>query len=236
MTGTLALVGSGEYLPVMAELESELFQDGVSHGQRPVFVQLATAAGQESDDRLEYWKQLGARQAERIEVEVDFVPVFSRSDAERQDFADRVSNAALIYFSGGDPGYLADVMRGTPVWEAVERSFRSGSSLAGCSAGAMFMARKVPSIRFLKRAPLDGVALTPELQVIPHFDRIHHWVPDAAVRIMTNVPDGVTLLGIDEDTALVRRDRQWRVWGRQGVHVLNGTQVGRYSRGAQLQF
>ena len=64
MHGSLALVGSGEYLPAMANFEKSLLDDGIKNGKRPIYVQIPTAAGQESDDRLDYWKQLGKAQAD----------------------------------------------------------------------------------------------------------------------------------------------------------------------------
>ena len=75
MRGSLALVGSGEYLPAMAEFERSLIGDGVANGHRPRYIQIPTAAGQESSQRLEYWKDLGAAQAERLNVENDFLPI-----------------------------------------------------------------------------------------------------------------------------------------------------------------
>ena len=48
MRGSLALVGSGEYLPAMAEFEKSLIGDGVANGHRPRYIQIPTAAGQES--------------------------------------------------------------------------------------------------------------------------------------------------------------------------------------------
>jgi hypothetical protein len=37
MNGSLALVGSGEYLPAMAEFEKSLISDGVSNGMKPIY-------------------------------------------------------------------------------------------------------------------------------------------------------------------------------------------------------
>ena len=48
MNGSLALVGSGEYLPAMAELERSLIDDGVKNGKAATYIQIPTAAGQES--------------------------------------------------------------------------------------------------------------------------------------------------------------------------------------------
>ena len=60
--GSIALVGSGEFLLEMSDLESLLIQDGVRNGKVPRFIQIPTAAGQESPDRIKYWKELGRAQ------------------------------------------------------------------------------------------------------------------------------------------------------------------------------
>lgn len=161
--GSLAVVGSGEYLPSMLDMESQLLHDGVANGKLPIYVQLATAAGREGVERLNYWEQLGAAQARRIGVEARFLPVFDRESAESSEFAELVEGAALVYFSGGDPNYLASSMRGTAVWEAVLRNFNSGGSLAGCSAGAMFMSSQVPKLRFSNRPAELGMGLLPDI-------------------------------------------------------------------------
>jgi cyanophycinase-like exopeptidase len=229
MAGSLAVVGSGEYLPSMMGLESQLLEDGKARGKKPVFVQLATAAGRESADRLKYWQRIGAEQAERLGVEVRFLPVFTRAEAETEEFVEAVQDAALIYFSGGDPNYLAASMRDTVLWSAIQTNFETGASLAGCSAGAMFMSQQVPRLRFTNRPPERGVAILPNLQVIPHFNMIHKWIPDAAVRALSDIPEDVRLIGIDDETALVRKNNSWSVWGAGHVHVLNGNSQGPFA-------
>lgn len=218
----------------MQDLESLLLDDGVARGRKPVFIQLATAAGREGEERLEYWRDLGARQAEQIGVEVEFLPVIDRAGAMNSALAERARDAALTYFSGGDPHHLAESLHGTPLWSAVEANHQAGGSLAGCSAGAMFLSAEVPSLRFLRKTPIPGMGLIPQLQVVPHYDMIHHWIPDAVVRLATRIPDGVTLVGIDEQTALVRRPDIWRAWGRGGVHVINGNGSGPFRHGEDV--
>ena len=44
----LHLVGSGEYLPVMAEFEKSLLVDGIKNGKENIYIQIPTAAAQES--------------------------------------------------------------------------------------------------------------------------------------------------------------------------------------------
>ena len=76
--GALALVGSGEYLPVMQELETSLLNSGISNGKPNIYLQIPTAAGEESRERLEFWEKLGEEQARRIGAVQDFLPIFTR--------------------------------------------------------------------------------------------------------------------------------------------------------------
>ena len=217
--GALALVGSGEYLIQMQEIESDLLLRGISRGKSNSYIQIPTGAGQESLDRIDFWKERGAAQAERIGAECKFLPILKREDAFKAQYIDAVNNAGLIYFSGGDPGYITDVFSGTPLWEKIKSEFYSGTSLAGCSAGAMAFGSKIVGIRKSHAQP--GLGLIPEIEVIPHYDKFLGWVPDRIASIALRSDQGTYLLGIDEDTALVLTDK-WRVQGRAKVHVLKG--------------
>jgi hypothetical protein len=46
------------------------------------------------------------------------------------------------------------------------------------------------------------------------------WIPDIITRYLINTPPGVTLVGIDENTALVGGVDHWVVKGKQSVWVL----------------
>lgn len=217
--GALALVGSGEYLIQMQEIETDLLHRGISRGKSNTYVQIPTGAGQEGADRIEFWKDRGAAQAKRIGAECRFLPILKREDAFNETYIQEVTNAGLIYFSGGDPGYITEVFEGTPLWEKVKSEFFSGASLAGCSAGAMAFGSKIVGIR--KSHAQSGLGLIPEIEVIPHYDKFLGWVPDRIASIALRSDKGTYLLGIDEDTALVLTDT-WRVQGRSKVHVLKG--------------
>ena len=217
--GALALVGSGEYLIQMQEIESDLLHRGISRGKSNTYIQIPTGAGQEGADRIEFWKERGAAQAKRIGAECRFLPILTRKDAFNETYIQEVTNAGLIYFSGGDPGYITEVFEATPLWEKVKSEFFSGASLAGCSAGAMAFGSKIVGIR--KSHAQSGLGLIPEIEVIPHYDKFLGWVPDRIASIALRSDKGTYLLGIDEDTALVLTDT-WRVQGRSKVHVLKG--------------
>jgi cyanophycinase-like exopeptidase len=224
MNGSLALIGSGEYLPAMAQFEKSLIDDGIKNGKRPIYIQIPTAAGKESADRLEYWKQLGKSQADRLGVDSIFLPIFTREDANNPEYATLIHNSALIYMSGGDPHYLAETLLGTALWSAIQENWRSGTSLAGCSAGAMVLSSHIPNFRMLKKSPTAGLNLLPEIRVIPHFNKFFKWIPESAAKVLLHVPDDSILIGVDEMTAIVKRsgDEHWVVVGDAKVHVLKG--------------
>ena len=224
MNGSLALVGSGEYLPAMAQFENSLFDDGVKNGKRPIYVQIPTAAGKESADRLEYWKQLGKTQADRLGVDSIFLPIFNRDDANNPEYVSLIHNSALMYMSGGDPHHLAKSLMNTPLWNAMQENWRTGASLAGCSAGAMVLSSHIPNFRLLKKSPTAGLNLLPEIRVIPHFNKFFKWIPESAAKVLLHVPDDSVLIGVDEMTAIVKRsgDEHWVVVGEARVHVLKG--------------
>jgi len=229
MAGLVALVGSGEYLPVMTAVDALLLD-----GRPRTFVQLATAAAPEGATSLAKWHALGREQAARLGVEQVVVDVRDRADADRPELADLVGDAGLVYLSGGSPTYLAQTLRGTAVWTAIHRVWQGGASLAGCSAGAMALTSWVPSIRTVAAGADPGLGLLPHLRVIPHFDRMLGWAPDLLTRALVRSPDDLSVLGIDEDTALVGGPHEWTVHGRQAVWVLGHGARQEYRAGARL--
>jgi len=255
--GPVALVGSGEYLDVMLDVDRSLLAD---RPQRAVF--LATAAAEEGEASVRRWLDLGTRHFERLGVEPVPLPVLTREDAAREDLAALVAGAGLVYLSGGNPGYLASTLRGTLVWTAIAAAWRSGTALAGCSTGACALSYVAEDVRAARRraaglegtaggrgaagagpaaekdigaaAPAEraarqpsGLAAVAEVAVIPHYNRMIEWVPDFAERLAAGLPESVTILGIDEDTAVTTFDppslgrRRFSVAGRQAAWVID---------------
>jgi len=211
--GPVALVGSGEFLSAMEAVDTGLL---AGRPARAVF--LPTAAGQEGPERVDYWLRLGTDHFRRLGVEPVPLAVVDRSGAGDEANASRVAGAGLVYLSGGNPAYLADTLRDTPVLGAIVAAWRAGAAVAGCSAGACALTDAAADIR--TGAVRPGLALVPGLVVLPHFDRIEQWRPAVVGERLAALAPGQTLIGVDEDTALVRRDGGWRVEGRQRVWVI----------------
>ena len=226
--GRVALIGSGEYLPEMSEFERDLLDAGGSE----LFIQIPTAAGRESTSRISYWKELGREQAERIGAKQIFLPIFNREDALREDLAELLNGSGLIYLSGGDPHYLASTLMDTPVFDAIIRNWQAGSSLAGCSAGAMVLGPDIPHFRKPKEDGDPGFNVVSNIRTIPHFNKFFRWIPETAAQRFMKAPEDICIVGIDEMTAIYSDDlNTWKIHGIGKMHLLKGKNPGVYAAG-----
>jgi len=220
--GTVALVGSGEYLPPMCPVDEWLLRQ---LNEPPRVVCLPTAAGTEGADRIRYWKQLGAEHFAALGVsQVESLDIIDRNSAQSQALADQVDAANFIYFSGGKPWYLYDCLVDTPVWAAVVRVLARGGVVAGCSAGAMIFGEYIPG----RESPLSlnpGFGLLRDAIVMPHFDEL----PPLIQTMMTFLTRDKIVAGVEKNTALVLQGDAWRVIGTGSVWLMTGSEKVRYA-------
>jgi cyanophycinase len=216
MPGPIALVGSGEFLPQMVAVDRFLLE-----GRRPRAAFLPTAAGEEGPRSVNRWLKMGTDHYAAMGIEPVAVPVLNAADANDPSLAAMIADVGLVYLSGGNPGYIARVLRGSLVWEAIVNAWRDGAALAGCSAGAMALTGEVPNVRGGSRGGGTELAtnLVDHLTVIPHFDQMGKWNPGFLDQARSRTPAGKHLVGVDEDTALVGGMTEWTVMGRSGVTV-----------------
>jgi cyanophycinase len=220
ITGTLALVGSGEYLPPILPLDKRLLEQVQG---TPQVVVLPTAAAPDGGGVPERWAKMGVEHFGRLGAAVEPVMLLTREDAGKPELAEQIARANFVYFSGGKPRYLLETLQGTPAWEAVMQVYRSGGVIVGCSAGAMVMGGALFDFPKLWRT-LPALGLAPGLTVIPHFDEI----PKMMLSTMNHSHGETTVVGVDGSTALVGREGGWTVYGTGGVTVFEGKKRVRY--------
>jgi cyanophycinase-like exopeptidase len=215
MPGPLALVGSGEFLSATAEVDRHLLA-----GRPGRVVHLATAAAEEGEESVGYWQRLAADHYAGLGVEVLSLPVIDAASAGDSGLAAEIDGAALVYLSGGNPGYLAATLGRSVVWEAIGAAWEGGTALAGCSAGAIALGHSAVDIRRLDDDPVPGLDVVAHIAVLPHFDRIVAWRPGIVEVALSRRTPGIIVLGIDEDTALVGGPHEWTVMGRQQAWLI----------------
>ena len=208
--GTLALVGGGEWRDGCG-FDRELLDaaDGAE-----VLV-LPTAAAYEHPERSvawaeEYFAGLGGK-ARGLDV-------LRRPDAEDEANAAAVRDARFIYLTGGSPLHLRSVLKDSKVWDAIVHAFTAGAVVAGSSAGAMALCD--PMVDPRGGAFTLGLGLVEQLAVIPHHNS---WSHDKEHRTLKLAPKGIRIVGIDEQTALIRDPAgAWRAVGAGDVSVWVG--------------
>ena len=221
MNGLVALVGAGEYLPVMNEVDRHLLASVNANGRVPRVVCLPTAAGQEGDASVNRWPGMGVEHFETLGAEVTPASIIDRESADDPQWESALENADLIYFSGGNPMYLYKTMYGSRAWFAAQKAWERGAVYAGCSAGAMILAQRVPNFRTAGLTSIDAFQVVPATFVIPHFDRIRGLWSAYLYGVRRQLKDDQFILGVDENTALVGNlNGTWQVMGHGKAHII----------------
>jgi len=220
--GTLALVGSGEYLPLMEPVD-RLLLDRVGGGPRVVC--LPTAAGNEDAESVAKWSRMGVEHFTRLGAKVESVEVIDRKTADDDTFAERIRAANFVYLSGGLPAYLYKSLADTKAWAAITGVLEDGGVVAGCSAGAMIFGSH--TFTFPTLWPLR-----PVFNVLPGVVMLHYDEIGKNLRRLIKFAVGRrTLVGVEGNTALVCNDSTYTVVGTGGVTVWNDARQSRHTNG-----
>lgn len=201
----LAVVGSGEYLAPMQEVDRQLLD---LFDTPPRVVCLPTAAGREGAEMIDDWMHRGVEHFTSLGADAEPARVWDRASANDQLLAERIAAADLVYLSGGRPNYLHATLLDSLAWQAITNVVERGGLLAGCSAGAMIQGAQFAGLP----RPHRGFGLWPGVHIVPHFDEI----PSLLVRAMRRMVGKThTLIGVNANTALVNIDGTYCVIGDQ---------------------
>ena len=237
MNGMIALLGSGEYLSVMDDVDRYLLANCGVVGRKPRVVCLPTAAGKEGDASVNRWSRMGVEHFTRLGADVQAVPVIDAESANEQKHASAVEEADIIYFSGGDPGYLHRTMKDSLVWKSAQKAWARGATYAGCSAGAMILGWDIPDFRSLGLRNISAFGVMPVVFVMPHFDAIPMLGKPLVSALRGRLKEGEVMIGVDENTAIVGKlGEEWLVLGAAKAHVFTKTENKSYSAGEKFSF
>jgi cyanophycinase len=213
----------------MRAVDAMLLERASGTGRTHVVV-IPTASVPDGPGVVARWSTMGERHFTALGATVDVIPIGAGASADDPTVVERVGAGSLVYFSGGKPDFLLRALRGTPVWSAALGVFARGGVIAGCSAGAMVLGAAIIAPRL--RWPLatePALGLVPDTLILPHYDAL-----PAPLRALASwgAPARLTLIGIDEDTALVGSGTEWQVLGQGGVEVRRAGRRERYASGA----
>lgn len=231
MNGLIALVGSGEYLPVMDHVDRHLLAS--LNVKTPHVVCIPTGAGQEGDESVNRWMRMGVEHFQKLGADVNALRIIDKESANEEQYVSLLENADLIYFSGGNPQYLYETMKGSRAWSAMQKAWNNGAVYAGCSAGAMILSERIPSFRLA--GTLEGFDIVPAKFIVPHFDAVPTLFKPLVFALKSQLKKGERMIGVDENTALIGRlGSEWTVMGQGKAHVFTREENQTYESGQTL--
>lgn len=215
--GTLALIGGGEWTDGCRVLDAALLETAATDH----VVVLPTAAAFEHPDRAverarTHFGALGAT--------VIPLMVLHRAEAEDAKIADTAAKARFVYLGDGSPLHLRSVLKDSPLFKAMVSAYRSGAVLAASGAGATVVCD--PMVDPRGGAYTVGLGVVTGLAVFPYHGTAADHLRERSIDLL---PAGASLVGIDEQTGLVRDPNG--VWRAEGTG-----QVSVYEQGKAVPF
>lgn len=208
VAGTLALVGGGEWREGTTDLDATLLE---ASGGKEVLV-LPTASAYEHPDRV---GELATAHFAKLGAKVRTLAVLHRTEAEEDDVSEAVRDARFVYVADGSPMHLRSVLKGSALFAALLAAYRSGAVLAASGAGATVLCD--PMVDPRGGAYTVGLGIVEGLAIFPYHGTAADHLRERSVDLL---PDGAVLVGVDEETALLREPGpQWSVAGTGAVTI-----------------
>lgn len=221
--GMLFIIGGGKRPDAM--IREMITLSGVDEGG---YVAVLPMASSEPDTSFFYAKKdfvkHGITDVFNFNFQKDEVPSQSRLDSLRK--------AHLIYITGGVQSEFMDIVLHTAVHEAIKNAYRDGSLVAGTSAGAAVMSKKMLTGNEFKHPEYTGDFRTIEAEnmeitrglgllenaiIDQHF--IRRMRMNRLITVAIENPDQICI-GIDESTAIIVERDTATVTGQSQVIVL----------------
>lgn len=151
--------------------------------------------------------------------------VNDRSETHNPEKLKVFEGAAGVFFSGGDQLRIASQIGDTPVERCVLDIHRAGGLVAGTSAGASVMSETMLVGGASSESYRIGeLSMAPGLGLIPNAIIDQHFAERGRIgRLLGAVAHNPRILGIgiDENTAITVRSRQFNVIGNGAVYVVD---------------
>jgi len=159
---------------------------------------------------------------------------FTKDNVNDSKWLDSLKHAKLIFITGGDQSRFMGVVLSTPVVDAIHFAYQNGATIAGTSAGAAVMSKKMitgkelsadtSSGSTIRKIHTDNVELKAGLGLIDEVIIDQHFVArsryNRLISVLADFPT-YTCIGIDEATAIIVQGKNITVTGESQVVVIS---------------
>ncbi len=171
---------------------------------------------------------------------------FVKDEKLKKSKIDSIINARMIYISGGDQNRFMEIISGTDAEEAIHEALKNGSLVAGTSAGAAVMSKKMITGNELKHKEYsstfknietDNIEIGTGLGMVEGVIIDQHFVKRSRYnRLISAVIEHPELvgIGIDESTALLVIGNKIEVLGDSQVIVINNAENSKIEKNGKL--
>ncbi|MCB0706243.1 MAG: cyanophycinase [Saprospiraceae bacterium] len=219
--GSLFIIGGGNRPPALVQNMIDLA--GLGSDGQIIILPMASA---EPDTTVFYASQQFIKQG----VSENQITAILKAPTELTETElAQISAASLIYICGGDQNRFMASLEGSHLLDALHKAYQNGAMIAGTSAGAAVMSRKMitgnsykypeytgefRSIEAENIEIADGLGLLPMVIIDQHF--IYRMRMNRLMTVALEHP-GYYAIGIDESTALFVRGQHYKVFGESQV-------------------
>jgi cyanophycinase len=232
----MALLGAGEFDPWSEAVDRWALERAPASGTRDGrVVILPTASAPEGDETFESWSNKGLAHFAALGIPAEALSLKTREDAQDAPLAEKIRGASAIYFSGGNPYYLAQTLGGSVFWRVLLEELDRGAVYIGCSAGVASLTETTydSDVGDLRTGEVwkPGLGFVRGVLFAPHWNTVDQWFPGATEYIASSVRPGDVLVAQDENTAMVGDGADWSVLGESRIHVMRDADWSHHSAG-----
>ncbi|HEX8247184.1 MAG TPA: cyanophycinase [Pyrinomonadaceae bacterium] len=220
---TLIAIGGGEFSGTSDILKEFL---GLLKDKSNARITVMTVATNEPEKAASKYNSLFRNNGIK---HVGVIDISERKDAFKESALAKVREADALFFTGGDQLNVTSLLGGTPIHDLIHEKITDQFIIAGTSAGAAMMSNSMIVSGRNDTAPqVGGVEIAPGMDLLSgtiidtHFtQRGRHG------RLMTAIahyPQDLGI-GIDENTAIIIRGKEFRVLGEGVVTLVDGSKM-----------
>ena len=224
MSGGIVLAGGEAFRTGCEEMDTAIMNATSAKPVKVLIIPTAAVTGPQkaASDGVRHFSRLGAIASELM--------VLDRTQANDEDFIVAVSEASIIYFTGGSPDHLLSTLKGSKLFERLQEALARGAVVGGSSAGAMVMgsAMRRPS----PGEWVEGLGIAQGVAVLPHHERSD---PDTVAKELARATaPSLKVLGIDARTCCFGTPGNWKALGSGKVIAYQNGSWATYNSGESL--